>query len=98
MMIKRLALLVALCGAPTLALADENTCTIATTGDSPVAAACKKGGRKEAEETMGGLVKTAKAAGTVFKCKQCHEDLDNYKLKKNAPDDFKKLLAAAQKK
>jgi hypothetical protein len=86
------AFALALCGT-SLAHA-EDACTIATKGDSPVATACKKGGRGAAQDTMEQMVKTAKAKGKVFKCKQCHEDLDNYKLKASADDDFKKLLAS----
>ena len=89
-------LLFALVAAPLVARADDNACKIATTGDSPVAQACKKGGRSAAEEQMGDLVKAAKAKGKVFKCKGCHEDLDSYKLKPNAKDDFKKLLEATK--
>ncbi len=85
-----------LAAAPLAARADDNTCTIATKGNSPVADACKKGGRKAAEEVMEGLVKAAKAKGTKLKCKGCHEDMDNFKLKDNAGEDFKKLLAAAK--
>jgi len=82
--------------APGLAFADDNACTIATKGDSPIAQACKKGGRKEAAATMKSLVNAAKAKGTPFKCGACHDDLDSYVLKANAGDDFKKLLAAAK--
>jgi hypothetical protein len=73
-------------------------CTIATKGESPVAKACKAGGREQAEDAMRSLVKAAKAKGVVYKCTACHEDVDNYKLKSNADADFKKLLAAAQQK
>jgi len=74
--------------------ADSGPCTVATKGDSPVAQACQKGGRPAAEETMKGMVKTAKAKGVAYKCVACHEDMDSFKLKSNAGDDFKKLLAA----
>jgi hypothetical protein len=73
---------------------DEGPCKIATKGDSPVAQACQKGGRQAAEETMKGMVKTAKAKGVAFKCVACHEDMDSFKLKSDAGDNFKKLLAA----
>jgi len=73
---------------------DEGPCKIATKGDSPVAQACQKGGRPAAEDAMKNMVKTAKAKGVAFKCVACHEDMDSFKLKASAGDDFKKLLAA----
>lgn len=79
------------------ASADE-PCTIATSGDSAVAQACKTGGRKQATLVMKEMVKQAKANGTAFKCIACHDDLDTYKLLANAKDDMKKLIQAAQKK
>jgi hypothetical protein len=82
--------------APLSAHADEK-CTIATKGDSLIAKACQSGGRKEASAVMKGLVKTAKANGTEFKCVACHEDLDGFVLVPTARDDFKKLLAAQKK-
>jgi hypothetical protein len=81
---------------PLTSFADDNACTIATKGDSLVAQACKKGGRKEAAATMKSLVNAAKAKGTPFKCGACHEDLDTYVLKTTASEDFKKLLAVAK--
>ena len=87
--------LVALFLAPfTAAAEDEGPCKIATKGDSVVAQACQKGGRAAAEDQMKTMVKTAKAKGVAFKCVACHEDMDSFKLKTNAGDDFKKLLAA----
>jgi hypothetical protein len=97
MTIKAFLLGVAL-AVPTVALADDNACTIATKGDNPIVKACQKGGRKEASAYMKGLVKSAKANGTTFKCDGCHEDLEKYQLKKNAEDDFKKLIEASAKK
>ena len=76
------------------AFADDNACKYATKGDSPVAQACKKGGRDAAQEQMKAMVKTAKANGVAFKCIACHEDMDSFKPKANADEDFKKLLAA----
>jgi hypothetical protein len=88
-------LLAALFLVPLTATADdEGPCKIATKGDSPIAQACTKGGRPAAEETMKTMVKTAKAKGVAFKCVACHEDMDSFKLKSNAGDDFKKLIAA----
>lgn len=73
----------------------DDKCTVATKGDSPVAKACAGGGRKEAAKTMKGLVRTAKEKGTKFTCESCHKNTDDYQLKSNAKDDFKKLLELA---
>ncbi len=77
---------------------DEHTgkCTIATKGDSPVARACARGGRKAAAREMKQLVKHARATGLKMKCGDCHETMEKLELKKNAEDDFKKLLAASR--
>ena len=74
--------------------ADDNKCKLAIKGDSPTKAACDRGGRKEAAKTMKGLVKTAKAKGTVFVCDDCHKNSEDYALTDNAKNDFEKLLAA----
>lgn len=74
---------------------DDDACKIATSGNSPIAAACKKGGRKAASKAMKAAVKAAKAKGVSFKCDGCHADMDTYELKPTAKDDFAKLLAAA---
>jgi hypothetical protein len=80
--------------APLTVRAEDNQCHIATQGSSPVAQACKKGGREAAESEMKKLVKAAKVHGTSFKCTSCHTAMDDLTLKKSARDDFKKLLAA----
>ena len=67
---------------------DGGKCTIATSGDSPTAKACAKGGRSEAK-----MVKDAKEKGQKYTCEGCHKDLDNYELTKNSKEDFKKLEA-----
>ena len=72
---------------------DGGKCTIATTGDSPTAKACVKGGRTEAKKMMKKMVKEAKDKGQKFTCEGCHKDLDNYELTKNSKEDFKKLEA-----
>lgn len=77
---------------------DAGKCNIATSGDSDTAKACAKGGRDAAKKMMKKMVADAKANGQKFTCEQCHKDLDNYELTKNARDDFKKLEAALQKK
>ena len=80
-----------------LALAGDNKCTIATTGDSATAKACTKGGRPEAKKMMKKMVADAKEKGQKFTCEGCHKDLDNYELTKNGKDDFKKLEAVLAK-
>jgi hypothetical protein len=70
-------------------------CTVATKGDSPVAQACARGGRAEAKKVMKGAVKAAKAKGGNFACDDCHKDTEDYQLKDNAREDFKKLMALA---
>jgi hypothetical protein len=77
--------------------ASANDCTVATKGDSPVAAACAKGGRAEAKKVMKEAVKTAKANGKSFTCENCHKDLESFELTKNAREDFGKLMAAQKK-
>lgn len=72
-------------------------CTVATSGDSPVAKACAKGGRDEAKKVMKGAVKTAAANGTKFTCENCHKDLESFTLTPNAKADFQKLMAAQKK-
>jgi hypothetical protein len=72
---------------------DGGKCTIATSGDSPTAKACTKGGRAEAKKVMKKMVADAKGKGQKFTCEGCHKDLDNYELTKNGKDDFKKLEA-----
>jgi hypothetical protein len=79
-----------------LAGGDEDACTIATKGDSPVAKACAAGGRGAAKKKMKALVGAANKAGGDYKCGRCHADMKNYKLKDNARDDFKKLLEASK--
>ena len=71
----------------------KKPCTIATSGDSPTAKACAKGGRAEAKAVMKKMVTDAKAKGQKYTCEGCHKDLDNYELTKNSKDDFKKLEA-----
>jgi hypothetical protein len=97
MTMKKLLLAALLLAAPA-AQADDNQCKYATKGDSAVAQACKKGGRDAAGDIMKTMVKTAKANGVAFKCIACHEDMDSFKPKANADEDFKKLVAAQLKK
>jgi hypothetical protein len=78
--------------------AEDNKCTIATKGDSPVAKACAEGGVKAAKSKMKELVRTAKDNGAKFDCDNCHKDPDKgFELNSEARDKFKKLLAAQTK-
>ncbi len=79
------------------ASAGDDKCTVATSGDSPVAQACAKGGRAEAKKLMKGAVKTAAANGQKFTCEGCHKDLESFALTPNAKADFPKLMAAQKK-
>jgi hypothetical protein len=76
----------------------KGPCKIATLSDSPTAKACKSGGRDAAEKLMKAMVKQAGDNGVKFKCENCHKDLDNFELTKNATADYKKLEAASAKK
>ena len=77
---------------------EDNKCTIATKGDSPVAKACAQGGVKAAKDKMKELVKTAKDNGVKFDCDNCHKDPDKgFELSSDARDKFKRLLAAQTK-
>jgi hypothetical protein len=44
---------------------------------------------------MKGAVKAAKDKGGKFDCDDCHKNTEDYQLKANAREDFKKLLATA---
>jgi hypothetical protein len=79
------------------ASAGDEKCTIATSGDSPVAKACAKGGRADAKKQMKAFVTTAKANGKTFTCEGCHKDLETFTLTPNAKADFPKLIAAQKK-
>jgi hypothetical protein len=75
-----------------------DACKLAVKGNSPVAQACRDGGAKAAKATMKDLVAKAKANGQKFRCDECHKDpQDITKLAADAPEKFKKLLAAAGK-
>jgi hypothetical protein len=67
-------------------------CAIATTGDSPVAAACQEGGRQYAKKTMKKMVSTARNRGARFTCESCHVDVDTYTLLESARSEFARLL------
>jgi hypothetical protein len=92
-----LGLLLAFAVGTGTAFGGSDKCTIATTGDSPTAKACTKGGRPEAKKVMKEMVKVAKTNGAKFTCEGCHKDLDSYELTKNAREDFGKLVAAQKK-
>ena len=80
-----------------VATAGDDKCTVATSGDSPVAKACAQGGRDDAKKVMKEAVKTAKANGKTFTCEGCHKDLETFTLTPNAKEDFPKLMAAQKK-
>jgi hypothetical protein len=83
--------------ATTAGYTGPDPCKLAVKGNSPVAQACKDGGVKAAKAAMKDLVARAKANGTKFRCDDCHKDpQDNTKLAADAPEKFKKLLAAAK--
>jgi hypothetical protein len=83
--------------AATAGYTGPDACKLAVKGNSPVAQACKDGGTKAAKAVMKDLVGKAKANGMKFRCDDCHKDpQDNTKLAADAPEKFKKLLAAAK--
>jgi hypothetical protein len=76
----------------------DDTCTVATKGDSPVAKACAKGGVKEAKRTMKDMAKAAKKAGMEkVECDDCHKSPgdDDFTLKSDARDRFAQMLKLA---
>jgi hypothetical protein len=97
----KVLLVVLLAGSSALGVAyagDSGPCTIATKGATPTAKACASGGRRAATKVMKDMVNQAKANGVKFACDGCHKDTETFALKANAPDDYKKLEAAAAKK
>jgi hypothetical protein len=78
--------------------AADKPCLIATKGDSPVAKACAEGGLVDAKRAMRDLVKNGKKAGVKFECDDCHKNDTAYDLTPQARDNFKKLLAAVDRK
>jgi hypothetical protein len=78
-------------------IASAQDCTVAKAGDpGPVAAACKKGGVKEAKKTMKEMVAKAKKNGWKGECADCHANEENFKLTDDAQKKFKDLLAKAK--
>jgi hypothetical protein len=76
--------------------ADGDKCTIAIKDKNAVVDACKEGGIKKAKSVMKAMQKAGKAKGLKFECDDCHNDeaAGNWKLKSDAEEKFKKLLAA----
>jgi hypothetical protein len=75
-------------------IASAQDCTIVKPGDdNPVAAACKKGGIKEAKKVMKAMVATAKKNGWQGDCDSCHTQQQTFKLTSDAETRFKELLA-----
>jgi hypothetical protein len=80
-------------------IASAQDCTIAKAGDdNPVAAACKKGGVKEAKKAMKSMVAAAKKNGLKTECTTCHVQSteDDFKLTSDAQSKFKDLLAKSK--
>ena len=67
--------------APATAQAGDDKCTTKKFHFKAVEKACESGGRKAAKDVMKAAVKKAKAAGKDMKCKSCHEDTKEFKLK-----------------
>jgi hypothetical protein len=77
--------------------ADENEkCTVAIKGDSPIAKACQEGGVRLAKRRMKELVRTAREKGMVNECGDCHNRPDNWTLTKGATDKFRRLIDLSQ--
>jgi hypothetical protein len=72
-------------------------CTVAVKGNSPVAVACRQGGRRAAKKIMKELVSAAQKNGARKACDQCHVDLDSYALLADAQLNFESLIQAARR-
>ena len=73
----------------------EKPCVAKTFKIDKVKAACDAGGQKAVKKLMQDAAKKAKAAGVEegMKCKDCHVDLKDYKLKGSDPvGEIKKWL------
>ncbi len=68
-------------------------CTLKTAGENPVAAACKKGGIKEAKKVMKAMVANAKKAGKKWECDTCHKNEENWALTGDGEKLFKEMVA-----
>ncbi len=73
------------------AYSGPDACTLAIKGDSSVAAACAKGGVKDARKEMKRMLKKAKEAGHKTDCDDCHPDDDFGKLTNDGREKFKEL-------
>lgn len=80
--------------APEVRADAKKPCTIATSGDSPIAKACTEEGLVGAKRTMREMVKAGKKGGAKFECDDCHKNDTGYDLTADARDKFKKLLTA----
>jgi acetyl esterase/lipase len=67
-------------------------CKLAVKGNSPVAIACRLGGKPSAGARMHDMQDRAKARGTIFSCSDCHS---KDTLTENAARDFEKLVKLA---
>jgi hypothetical protein len=74
-------------------------CKLAIKDASPVSWACAEGGIRKAKLVMKDMLKRGKESGLKFDCDDCHaEDSDYSRLTTDAPELFKKLLAAFEKR
>ena len=74
---------------------EHAACTVALKGSSPVALACREGGRRAAKKLMKEIVNAAQKNGTRKTCDGCHVDLDSYALLTDARPELDSLLHAA---
>jgi hypothetical protein len=72
-------------------------CTVALEGSSPVAVACREGGRRAAKKVMKELVKAAHKNGKRKTCDECHVDLETFTLLAGARRDLDSLVRAARR-
>lgn len=71
--------------------AGDGACTVAK-GPSPIADACRRGGRAAAKQTMKEIVRRARAQGIQKACDNCHVDVDDYALLPDARTELAALL------
>jgi RNA polymerase sigma factor (sigma-70 family) len=70
-------------------------CAIAVEGDSPVAQACRREGRRGAKKVMKGMVAQAKKRGQRLECDSCHRNDQDWALQGEARRRFEALLSAS---
>jgi len=72
-------------------------CTVALEGSSPVAVACRQGGRRAAKKVMKDLVNAAHKNGKRKTCDQCHVDVESFTLLAGARRELDALVRAARR-